>query len=125
MLYRLLADGVLVVHFGFVLFVALGGLLAWRWPRLAWLHLPAVAWGALIEFASWRCPLTPLETALRRRGGEEGYTGGFIEHYITAVLYPSGLTRTAQIALGTAALLVNALVYGLLWRRYRRARRPV
>ena len=124
MLYRWLADVVLVLHFAFVAFVVLGGLLVFRRPTLAWVHLPAAAWGALIEFAGFVCPLTPLEVALRRRGGEAGYEGGFIEHYVTAALYPTGLTREIQLVLGTAVLVLNAVVYGLLLRRRRRGARP-
>lgn len=117
MLYRLAADAVLVIHLGFVLFVVFGAALVLRWPRLMWLHLPAVTWGALIEFAGWICPLTPLENSLRKLGGEPGYSGGFIEHYITAALYPDGLTRGVQIGLGTAVVLSNLLAYGWLFRK--------
>ncbi|HYJ79843.1 MAG TPA: DUF2784 domain-containing protein, partial [Longimicrobiaceae bacterium] len=112
--YRALADAVVVLHFGFVLFVVLGGVLVLRRPWLAWAHLPAAVWGALIEFAGWVCPLTPLENHLRALGREPGYTGGFVEHYITAVLYPSGLTRGMQVAIGLFVLAVNAFVYGTL-----------
>lgn len=117
MLYRALADGVLLLHLGFVLFVALGGLLVLRWPAVAWAHLPAAAWGAWISFANWVCPLTPLENRLRARGGEAGYEGGFLEHYLLRILYPEGLTRGAQIALGVLVIAVNALVYWRVWRR--------
>jgi hypothetical protein len=110
MLYRLSADLVLIVHLAFVFFVALGGLLVLRRPRLMWLHLPAVVWGTLIEFLGLFCPLTPLETTLRELGGQTGYEGDFIAHYIAAVIYPSGLTRGIQIALGFGALLLNAAV---------------
>lgn len=120
--YRFLADAVLVVHLAFVLFVVLGGLLVLRWPRLAWVHLPAAAWGALIEFAGWVCPLTPLENRWRRLGGGAGYEGGFVETYVLAALYPEGLTREVQVALGLAVLVVNAAVYFVWWRRRRRRR---
>lgn len=123
MLYRCLADTVVAAHFGFVVFVVLGGLLALRWPKAAWIHLPAAAWGVLIEYAGFVCPLTPLEIALRQRGGARGYAGGFIEHYLTPVLYPSGLTRNAQVALGTFALLLNAVVYWQVLRRRHASRR--
>jgi hypothetical protein len=115
--YGVLADLVLVVHLGFVLFVALGGLLVLRWPPLAWIHVPAAVWGALIEFTGGVCPLTPLENHLRRLAGEGGYAGGFVEHYVTAVLYPDGLSRVAQVALGTLVLLVNAVIYRRILRR--------
>jgi hypothetical protein len=120
MIYRFLADVVLVVHLGFVLFVVLGALLVFRWPRLRWLHLPAAAWGVIIEIAGWPCPLTPLEKALRRLGGEGGYAGGFIERYVTALLYPGELPRAAHIALGLLALAINLAIYGLLFRRSRK-----
>lgn len=115
--YRALADLVLVLHLAFVLFVVLGGLLVLRWPKLAWLHLPAAAWGALIELAGWICPLTPLEQRLRVLAGDAGYQGGFIEHYVTAWLYPGGLTRPVQLALGAAVIVVNLAVYTRLLRR--------
>ena len=124
MIYRALADGVLVVHLAFVLFVVLGGLAALRWPRVAWVHLPVALYGAAIEFIGFVCPLTPLEVALRRRGGEAGYAGGFIDHYVTAAIYPEGLTRGTQLALGAAVLLVNGAVYAAWLRQQRGARRP-
>ena len=121
MLYRALADGVLVAHFAFVLFAVLGGLLALRWPRVAWAHVPVALYGAAIEFIGFICPLTPLEIWLRRRGGEAGYEGGFIEHYITAAIYPTGLTREVQLVLGCAVLAINIAVYAV-WYRRRKAR---
>jgi len=120
-LYRGLADFVLVVHLVFVLFVVLGGLLVLRWPRVAWAHVPVALYGATIEFLGFICPLTPLEVRLRRLGGEAGYEGGFIEHYVTAALYPTGLTREIQLALGVGVLVLNAVVYSVVLRR-RRAR---
>ena len=119
MMYRLLADAVVLFHFTFVLFVILGGFLLRRWPRLVYLHVPIAIWGVLIEFAGWICPLTPLENHLRRLGGEAGYEGGFIDHYIIPVLYPGGLTRTLQYVLGVLALLINILAYLLYFRRRR------
>ncbi len=117
---RLAADAVVLLHLAFVVFVAGGGLLVWRWPRWAWLHLPAAAWGVWIEFAGWICPLTPLENALRRTVGQAGYPGGFIDHYLWPLLYPAGLTREWQWALGAGVLVLNGVVYGLL--AIRRAR---
>jgi hypothetical protein len=121
-IYRWLADGVALLHLAFVLFVVLGGFLVLRWPRLAWLHLPAAAWGALIEFGGWICPLTPLENRLRRAAGGSGYEGGFLERYVFGLLYPEGLTRRHQLVLGVLVLLLNTAIYGCLtWRRRRRA----
>jgi hypothetical protein len=119
--FRILADVTVVLHFAFILFVVLGGLLAVRWPRIAWLHLPAAAWGAWVQFAGWLCPLTPLENWLRQRGGELGYTGGFIAQYLVPVVYPSSLTRGLQWLLGGLVLAINAAVYLVVLRR--RARR--
>ncbi|WP_187672608.1 DUF2784 domain-containing protein [Zestomonas carbonaria] len=120
MLYRLLADAVVLVHGLFILFVIAGGLLALRWPRLAWLHLPAAAWGALVELRHWICPLTPLENHLRRAAGEAGYAGGFVEQYLIPLIYPAGLTPQVQVWLGIAVLLINALVYLAVLLRWRR-----
>lgn len=111
MIYRVLADLVLALHLGFVLFVILGGLLVVRWPLLAWVHIPAVVWGVLIEYMGWICPLTPLENSFRVRGGQAGYSGGFIEHYIQPLLYPNGLTRGTQLVLGSVVLLLNVAAY--------------
>lgn len=120
MLFRFGADAVLVIHLAFVLFVIFGGVLALRWRRLAWVHVPVAVYGATIEFVGFVCPLTPLENSLRHAGGEAGYAGGFIDHYITATLYPSGLTRAIQLSLGVTVLLLNAVVYTLRFRRRRR-----
>jgi hypothetical protein len=120
MLFRLLADAIVVLHGVFVLFVIAGGVLAIRWPRLAWIHLPCLAWGILIELTGWICPLTPLENALRRRAGEAGYSGGFVEHYVLHALYPEGLTRNVQFVLGGLVAIVNVAVYALLVTRRRR-----
>jgi hypothetical protein len=121
MIPSLLADIVTVVHLGFVLFVGLGGALVLRRPRVAWLHVPAFAWGALISFAGWVCPLTPLENHLRRQAGEAGIGNSFVEHYLLPILYPGALTREIQVVLGVGVLLVNAGFYGvLLWRRRQR-----
>ncbi|HEY8259168.1 MAG TPA: DUF2784 domain-containing protein [Gemmatimonadales bacterium] len=114
--YRFLADLVLGLHFLFVLFVVIGGLLLVRWPRLAWIHLPAAVWGAVIELGGWVCPLTPLENMLRARAGEAGYEGGFIEHYILPVLYPGNLTRGIQLALAAVVIVVNLGIYGYVYR---------
>ena len=119
MIYRALADLVLVVHLAFVVFVVLGGLLVVRWPWVAFLHIPAAIWGVLIEYSGWICPLTPLENSLRRSGGVAGYSGGFIEHYIQPLLYPAGLTRGTQIVLGSLAVLVNLTAYGVVIARRR------
>lgn len=122
MIYRWLADVVVVVHGAFVLFVMVGAFLALRWRWVVWLHLPAAIWGVLIEYAGWICPLTPLENALRARAGESGYTGDFIEHYLLRALYPQGLTRTTQLVLGSLALGVNIAAYALLIRQSRSRR---
>ena len=119
-LYRILADGVLLIHFAFVLFVAAGGILVYYRPKLAWVHLPCVAWGALIEFYGWICPLTPLENYLRYRGAAGGYDESFLAHYLISILYPQALTPQIQIALGVIVLGINAMIYGLIWYRYKK-----
>jgi len=116
-IYRLLADVVVLFHFAFVVFVVAGGFLVLRWPRLGWLHIPVAIWGALIEFTGWICPLTPLENALRARGGEAPYGGGFVEHYLLPVLYPAGLTERVQWLLGAIAVAINVVAYLLVGLR--------
>ena len=120
MIAGLSADAVVLLHLVFILFVALGGLLVLRWPRVAWAHLPAVVWGALIEFTGWICPLTPLENQLRAAAGDPAYTGGFIDRYIVPIVYPAQLTRGTQLALGTAVIVVNLAIYGAVIIRQRR-----
>ncbi|HEX6040167.1 DUF2784 domain-containing protein [Longimicrobium sp.] len=125
MIWRTLADVVLVLHLAFAIFAGIGGLLVLRWPRLWRIHVPCAVWGALIMFAGWICPLTPLENGLRRRGGQAGYEGGFIEHYVVSVLYPRGLTRGIQFGIGAGVVIVNAAVYGSLIARARRRRERI
>ena len=117
MLYRLAADALVVVHLGFIFFVVIGGFLAWRWRRVAWIHLPVACWGALIEFSGWVCPLTPLENDMRRLAGDLGYEGGFIEHYVIPIIYPRQLTVEIQIGLGIFVLLLNGLAYSVYFIR--------
>lgn len=117
--FRLFADATVLLHAAFVAFVVLGGLLVLKRPRLAWVHLPAAAWGAWVEFAGIACPLTPLENWFRARGGQAAYTSDFIEHYLMPVLYPASLSREVQWALGALVLVVNTVVYLVLLRRRR------
>jgi hypothetical protein len=115
--YRLLADGLVLIHGAYIAFVVFGSLLV-LWRRwIVWLHLPALAWGALIEFFGWVCPLTPWEQALRVQAGRSGYSGGFIDHYLIPVMYPPDLTRAVQVVLGVLVLIVNAAAYGILLPR--------
>jgi hypothetical protein len=118
--YRLLADLVLGVHFAFVVFAIAGGLLALRWRWIPWLHLPAVTWGAGIEFTGWTCPLTPLENAFREAGGSAGYSAPFLDHYVSPILYSTTLTRHDQILYGFGLLLINLVAYGIVVLRSRR-----
>lgn len=121
MIYRALADSVLLIHLLFIVFVLAGGLLALRWPKWVWVHLPAALWGAAIEFMGWICPLTPLENHFRRMAGAAGYTEDFIGHYLLPALYPHALTREIQIAMGAAVVVLNLIVYAAVWRQRRRA----
>jgi hypothetical protein len=121
MLYAAAAVLVLLVHLAFVLFVVFGAALVLRRPRLAWLHLPAAAWGVFVELSGRGCPLTGLENLLRLRAGLAGYAGGFVEHYIVGLLYPAALTRGTQFVLAGVVLAVNLVLYVRLWQRRRPA----
>jgi hypothetical protein len=119
MLNRLLADAVLTIHLAFIAFVVIGGFLALRWRGLAWLHVPAAFWGAAIEFGGWVCPLTPMEQRLRAASNGQTYSGGFVEYYLVPLIYPPGLTRPAQIFLGTLVLIINGFAYSVFARSCR------
>ena len=116
-MYPLLADLVLIVHLAFVVFVLCGGLIVLRWRWIVWLHLPAVAWGAVVEFTGWICPLTPLENWLRAQGAEVGDEQDFMARYLLPILYPGDLTRELQLLMGTVVVVLNVAVYCWLWRR--------
>jgi hypothetical protein len=118
-----LADALVALHLVFIAFVVAGGLLALRRPAWALLHVPAALWGAWTEFTGTVCPLTPWENALRRRAGDAGYSGGFVEHYLIPVIYPEALSPRIQVALGIVVVVVNAAVYALAWWKWRRERR--
>ena len=111
MIEKITADLIVIFHFAFILFVIFGGILVMRWRWIIWLHLPCAVWGILIEFAGWICPLTPFENSLRISAGSSGYSGGFIEHYIPPVIYPSVLTRELQLIFGSLVIFINFLVY--------------
>jgi Protein of Unknown function (DUF2784) len=123
MRYAFLADAVLVLHGLFIVWVVFGGLAVMARKLFAWLHLPAVAWAVWVSWSGSYCPLTPLEQSLRRAAGQAGYEGGFIEHYLTAAIYPQGLTSLHQLAFGAAVLAINLLLYGVaVWRAAQRRR---
>lgn len=113
-----MADIVVLLHFTFILFVLMGGILSIWWRKVVWIHIPAAGWGVLIEFAGWICPLTPLENRLRAKGGEAGYPGGFVEKYILPVIYPTELTREIQIILGILVITVNLVIYWKVFFKY-------
>lgn len=119
--YRLLADFVVILHFGFLLFTVLGGLFVFRWRWFPWIHLPAAIWGGFVEMTGRLCPLTVLENWLRRTGGGSGYERDFIDRYVVPIVYPPGLTREIQVVLGALLVLVNSAIYVMAWRSRRRA----
>jgi len=122
MIYRALADFVLLLHMAFVLFAALGGVLVFKWRRVAWFHIPAALWAALIELVGWVCPLTPLENWLRHKGGEAGYQTGFLERYLLPLIYPAPFPRSLHVVLGLLVLGVNLAIYWWIWRRANQSR---
>jgi len=117
MLYQILATGSVIVHFGFVGFVIVGGVLCFKKPKIAWFHIPAVVWAITIELTGKVCPLTPLENYFRLKAGSLDYSTDFISHYLMPILYPEELTRNIQYLLGLAVFLINMIIYGLLIQR--------
>jgi hypothetical protein len=116
MLAQAAATAIALLHLGFIAFVIFGGLMVLRWPKLIWLHLPAAVWGVLIEWFSWYCPLTKWENYFLQQAGRAGYSGGFVAHYIMPVIYPAGLTRGHEIAIGVFVLVLNAGIYMRVFR---------
>ena len=123
--YALFADLILIFHLAFIVFIVVGGLTVLYWPRMIWLHLPAAAWGVLIELAGWICPLTPLESWLRVKAGQEGFSETFVERYLLPIIYPDELTRNVQLVLAAVVFVVNGTIYALVWRARRTHERQV
>ncbi len=123
MLYSILADIVVAIHFFFIVIACVGAVLVLKWRWLIWLHIPAALWAAMIMLMGWICPLTPLENHLRRSAGQSGYTGGFIDQYLMPVIYPAGLTREIQVWLGVGVIILNLVIYTIVYRRYRREKK--
>ncbi len=120
MLFQIVADFILFLHLFFIVFVVLGALLLFRWPRMVWIHLPAAVWGAVVELGGYICPLTPLENKMRTLAGQGAYGGGFIERYLVPVIYPEGLTSSIQLVLGLFVIVVNLIIYALLLIRFKK-----
>jgi hypothetical protein len=118
--YRILADIIVLIHLLFIIFVVSGGLLGFYKKWTVWIHIPAAVWGALVELTGWFCPLTPLENRFRISGGAVGYEGSFVEQYIIPLIYPENLTRNTQIAMGISVIVINAVIYFFLIKRYRK-----
>lgn len=114
-----IADLIMILHLAFIVFVAGGGLAVLRWSWVAFIHLPAAAWGVMIEILNWTCPLTPLEVSFRQAAGQAGYNGGYIEHYLMPLIYPEGLTRSVQFVLAAIVIGTNICVYALVVHRRR------
>ena len=123
-MYQALAVAVLVLHLAFIAFVLGGGLLVLRWPRVAWLHVPAVVWGVTVEIMAWVCPLTALENRFRILAGDASYSGDFIEHYLLSIIYPIGITPRAQMILAGVVLVVNGMIYAATIRARGRPPEP-
>ena len=121
----LLANSVVLFHIAFIMFVLIGGFLTWRWKWIAWAHIPGALWGAAVQFAGWRCPLTPLENHLRRLAGGDGYDGGFVEHYIMPLMYPGDWSAQLRVVLGTLVVILNVAAYLVYFRRFRRRSRDM
>lgn len=116
--YLWLSNLIVIIHFLYIVFVLLGALLVLRWPRMIWLHLPAVVWGVLVEFMGWYCPLTPWENQLRRMAGREVYEGDFIGEYLLPLIYPVNLTREMQYLFAAIVILINVVSYYFILYRH-------
>jgi len=117
MFYLFISDIVVLLHFGFVLYVIFGGFLLFKWPKSIWVHIPAVIWGSVVEIFNITCPLTILENLFRYKAGTGTYEADFIGEYILPILYPDGLTREIQLILGIAVIIGNSLIYYFVFRK--------
>ena len=124
MAFRLAADGVLLLHVAFILFVLLGAVMALRWRWMRYVHVPAAAWGFFVELTGRACPLTYMENYFRIKAGQTGYADSFIEHYILNIVYPIAITRNVQFVLAGVVVVVNVAIYGWLLYRWRHGPRP-
>ena len=122
MIASILADAVLILHLLFIVFALFGGLFVLKYRWVVWLHLAAAAWAAMISFAGWICPLTPLEVTLRRAAGEEGFSGTFVAHYIAPIIYPQGYTRELAIVAGVVVIVLNIVIYAIVFHQYKKER---
>ncbi|HVN72632.1 MAG TPA: DUF2784 domain-containing protein [Desulfomonilia bacterium] len=114
LIWQILADGVVLLHLGFIIFVIFGGIFIVFQSKVLWFHIPCVIWGILVELIGFICPLTPLENYMRIHAGRSPYSGDFVIHYIEPVIYPEGLTRELQIVMGLLVILFNFFIYGWL-----------
>lgn len=119
MLYRFLADLLVVIHLLFILFALFGGLLVLRYRWMLYIHLPAAAWGVLVELMHWICPLTKIENNLRNLAGDSGYADSFVEQYLIPVIYPQSLTFDMQLYLGAMVLAINLIIYSVVIVKHR------
>ena len=119
MWFRLAADGVLILHLAFILFVLFGAAMAVRWRWIPLVHLPAATWGVIIELSGGVCPLTYMENDFRLKAGQSGYTESFVEHYILDIIYPAGITTDIQFVLAGVVIVINIALYGWLYARRR------
>ena len=114
MVYSILSQLIVLLHFAFILFVIFGAFLVLRWHKIAWIHIPFALWGMGVEYFNIICPLTPWENHFRQLAGSTVYESGFIEHYIIPLMYPEVLSRNLQFILGSIVLIINGLIYGIV-----------
>ena len=116
--YQWLVNVVLTTHFAYLAYLLLGGFLAWRWPRMIVPHIVAVVWGLLIVFNLVACPLTIAEVWARRLAGDQPVSGGFIDRYVTNVIYPGRYLIEARLGVALVVLISYVGAY-LFWRARR------
>jgi hypothetical protein len=117
MIYRVLARLMILIHTAYVAFVVFGSVVVLRWPKLMWVHIAAVVWGFATLAFDLGCPLTPWEKGFWKRGGVEPYPEGFLQHHILRGWSSDKHSHRNHAILGTAALVFNAIVYGIVLSR--------
>ena len=119
-MYELFAKVTLIIHLIFILFVIFGGLLFFISSKIIYIHLPALLWGIYIELTNSVCPLTFLENWFLYKGELTTYSNDFINNYLFPIIYPGSINNEIQIYLGLSLIVINILIYGLIYKNLKR-----
>jgi len=116
-MYEFLATFTLIIHFLFIVYVILGGLLFFIKHWTIYFHIPAFLYGVYVEFTQSICPLTYLENFFLSKAKVAMYSTSFIQNYLIPIIYPVNLTKELQIILGISLIVINVIIYGIIFAK--------